>query len=222
MTPAAAERLRVYQEGQRCAREWNPPCPYKWSDWRSGTWNKGLMQAREYNKIVDELMKRTVSETEANIAELSQAIAAEQSSPPLPEPTVCATCGEGPYFSAQQMREHAAPQQAGPAAIVQHRKQHCADWYDCPADHADGGGPYEERVLYTHPPEPLPEPVEPDELAEFVERSMRLAFLLGQTYWAQADSVSVNRRRLSKETRQAFIELREETRLAVGAGRVLK
>ena len=44
-------------------------------------------------------------------------------------------------------------------AIVQHRKQHCADWYDGHADHADGGGPYEERVLYTHPPEPLPEPV---------------------------------------------------------------
>lgn len=76
-------------------------------------------------------------------------------------------------------------------------------------------------MLYTHPPEPLPEPAEQDELAEVVERSMRLAFLLGQTYRAQADSVSVNRRRLSKETRQVFIELMEETRLAVGAGRVI-
>jgi len=26
----------------------------------------------------------------------------------LPAPTACATCGEGPYFTAQQMREYAA------------------------------------------------------------------------------------------------------------------
>ena len=30
------------------------------------------------------------------------------------------------------------------------RKQTCADWYDGHADPEDGGGPYEERVLYTH------------------------------------------------------------------------
>ena len=88
MTPAAAERLRVYQEGQRCARIFNPPCPYKWSDWRSATWHKGLMEARKYNKRV--------------------AGTVEQSATPLPEPASCATCGEGPYFTAQQMREYAA------------------------------------------------------------------------------------------------------------------
>jgi hypothetical protein len=48
-------------------------------------------------------------------------------------------------------------QQAEP--VVQFRKRHCAEWYDGHADHEDGGGPYQERVLYTRPP-PQPEPVD--------------------------------------------------------------
>ena len=38
---------------------------------------------------------------------------------------------------------------AGVKAVHQFRKKHCADWYDGFADHSDGGGPYEERILYT-------------------------------------------------------------------------
>lgn len=34
-------------------------------------------------------------------------------------------------------------------AVHQFRKKHYADWYDGFADHSDGGGPYEERTLYT-------------------------------------------------------------------------
>ena len=63
---------------------------------------------------------------------------------------------------------------------------------------------------------------EQDELVDFVGRSMRLAFLLGQTYWAQADSDSTKQRQLSDETGRTFIELMEKTRLAVGAGRVIR
>jgi delta-aminolevulinic acid dehydratase/porphobilinogen synthase len=40
-----------------------------------------------------------------------------------------------------------------PVAIHQWRKRFCAEWYDGYADHEDGGGPYEERILYTHPPQ---------------------------------------------------------------------
>jgi hypothetical protein len=44
---------------------------------------------------------------------------------------------------------------AEPVAIVQHRKRLCSDWYDGHADHDDGRGPYEERTLYTTPPDHL-------------------------------------------------------------------
>lgn len=42
-------------------------------------------------------------------------------------------------------------QQAGGEPVHQYRKQRCANWYDGHPDHLDGGGPYETRVLYTHP-----------------------------------------------------------------------
>jgi hypothetical protein len=49
-----------------------------------------------------------------------------------------------------------APQAvAGGEPVHQFRKKHCADWYDGRADHRDGGGPYEERTLYTAPPTTL-------------------------------------------------------------------
>jgi hypothetical protein len=41
---------------------------------------------------------------------------------------------------------------AEPVAVHQFRKQYCANWYDGHPDHTDGGGPYEERTLYTAPP----------------------------------------------------------------------
>jgi hypothetical protein len=46
----------------------------------------------------------------------------------------------------------ALAQQGKPVAVHQFRKQYCANWYDGHPDHTDGGGPYEERTLYAHPP----------------------------------------------------------------------
>jgi len=46
----------------------------------------------------------------------------------------------------------ALAQQGKPVAVHQFRKQYCANWYDGHPDHTDGGGPYEERTLYTTPP----------------------------------------------------------------------
>lgn len=63
--------------------------------------------------------------------------------------------------------------------VQQFRRRDCTDWHDGHADHTDGGGPYEERTLYTTPqPAPAAEPVEaqqpgmapatlPDERATF-------------------------------------------------------
>ena len=46
---------------------------------------------------------------------------------------------------------------AEPVGVVrQFRKMRCADWYDGLPDHEDGGGPYETRTLYTHPPARVP------------------------------------------------------------------
>ena len=42
--------------------------------------------------------------------------------------------------------------QQEPVAVHQFREANSAVWYDGHADHDDGNGPYEERVLYTHPP----------------------------------------------------------------------
>jgi hypothetical protein len=46
----------------------------------------------------------------------------------------------------------AALEQPEQVKVPQFRKVNCADWYDGYADHDDGYGPYEQRVLYTHPP----------------------------------------------------------------------
>ena len=50
----------------------------------------------------------------------------------------------------------ALAQQDEPVAVHQFRKQCCAAWYDGHPDHTDWGGPYEERTLYTAPPQRLP------------------------------------------------------------------
>lgn len=43
----------------------------------------------------------------------------------------------------------------GGKPVHQFRREHCSDWYDGLANHGDGGGPYEERTLYTSGAEPL-------------------------------------------------------------------
>lgn len=60
MTPEAAERLRVYQEGQCSARNEDAECPYKWSDWRSKTWIKGRKAAMKYHE--ENIQARRTSE----------------------------------------------------------------------------------------------------------------------------------------------------------------
>ena len=50
MTPDAAERMHVYQQGQRAFRN-NIPCPH--TDWRAKTWQKGFDAAREYWENLD-------------------------------------------------------------------------------------------------------------------------------------------------------------------------
>jgi hypothetical protein len=62
--------------------------------------------------------------TAALMADLRRALAAhrEQQAEPvpiLPSPTACATCGEGPYFTAQQMREYAAALERAMPVVVQ-------------------------------------------------------------------------------------------------------
>lgn len=51
MSPDAAERMRVYQEGQR-AHGSGAPCPYM--DWRRGTWAKGRQAAAEHWARINE------------------------------------------------------------------------------------------------------------------------------------------------------------------------
>lgn len=81
MGPDAAERLRVYQEGQRSARSEDAECPYRHSDWRSGTWLKGRSAAMQHHialqaavgesasiKVAEERHKKPLSATDIEIA----------------------------------------------------------------------------------------------------------------------------------------------------------
>ena len=56
------------------------------------------------------------------------------------------------YASTAALRAALAQEEREPAAVHQFREANSAVWYDGHADHDDGNGPYEERVLYTHPP----------------------------------------------------------------------
>ena len=56
MKPDAEYRMRVYQEGQRSARDENAVCPYELFDWRQGTWWKGRKAAQDYNAREDALI----------------------------------------------------------------------------------------------------------------------------------------------------------------------
>ena len=53
------------------------------------------------------------------------------------------------WWSALEKQRETAQAGAVGKAVHQFCKKHCADWYDGFADHSDGGGPYEERTLYT-------------------------------------------------------------------------
>ena len=53
-------------------------------------------------------------------------------------------------FARAVLAKWGQPSGAG-EAVYQFRRAHCSDWYDGHADHGDGGGPYEERTLYTTP-----------------------------------------------------------------------
>lgn len=79
----AAERLRVYQEGQRSARSEDAECPYRYTDWRSGTWLKGRSAAMQHLKamtlqaaveesasikVAEERHKKPLSATDIEIA----------------------------------------------------------------------------------------------------------------------------------------------------------
>ena len=59
------------------------------------------------------------------------------------------------WWSALEKQRETAQAGAVGKAVHQFRKKHCADWYDGFADHSDGGGPYEERTLYTAGAVPL-------------------------------------------------------------------
>jgi hypothetical protein len=43
------------------------------------------------------------------------------------------------------------PRREQPEQVHQWREVGCVNWYDGHPDHEDGGGPYEARILYTHP-----------------------------------------------------------------------
>lgn len=70
MSPDAAERIRVYQEGQRSTNEDSAVCPYKTGDWRAGTWIKGRDAAIKYWGEVEKQEER---------------IAAQQAEPVVPK-----------------------------------------------------------------------------------------------------------------------------------------
>ena len=53
-------------------------------------------------------------------------------------------------FARAVLARRGQPSGAG-EPVYQFRRAHCSDWYDGHADHGDGGGPYEERTLYTTP-----------------------------------------------------------------------
>ena len=71
-------------------------------------------------------------------------------------------------------------QQAEPVAIHQFRELHSAVWHDGYADHSDGGGPYEERVLYTAPPRREWAPLTDEQISDAWNEEM--VFRRGYTY----------------------------------------
>ena len=74
----------------------------------------------------------------------------------------------------------ALAQQAEPVAIHQFRELHSAVWHDGYADHSDGGGPYEERVLYTAPPRREWAPLTDEQISDAWNEEM--VFRRGYTY----------------------------------------
>ena len=77
------------------------------------------------------------------------------------------------------------------------------------------GAEYPIETIKRQMGEPASEPqgaqISDDEIEETVQRGMRLAWQLGQTYWQQADSESVKQNKLARETVRKFENLLEET-----------
>jgi hypothetical protein len=68
MSPDAAERMRVYQEGQRSASDDAAVCPYKAGNWRVLTWIKGRQAAQNYWREVEEIENRIAEQQARDIA----------------------------------------------------------------------------------------------------------------------------------------------------------
>lgn len=60
-------------------------------------------------------------------------------------------------------------------------------------------------------PERVSVPVSDERIEEAVQKGMRLAWQLGQTYWQQADSESWKQNAMAKETVRKFDQLLDET-----------
>lgn len=69
----------------------------------------------------------------------------------LVQNAVYALCGSFGRTALTAPAQPVAQAGMGGKPIHQFRREHCSDWYDGLADHGDGGGPYEERTLYTTP-----------------------------------------------------------------------
>ncbi len=134
------------------------------------TLREAAQQALEALKSVQD--HRPNDETNAAVTALRAALAQQTQTPcDIAEDGVCEVidcCGKPPQRAQEEqpIRAHwmalpeapkgggnlPPPLQAEPVAVHQFRKQYCANWYDGHPDHTDGGGPYEERTLYTAPP----------------------------------------------------------------------
>ena len=79
-------------------------------------------------------------------------------------------------FARAVLAKWGQPSGAG-EAVYQFRRAHCSDWYDGLADHGDGGGPYEERTLYTAGAVPLT-----DEQIKAMDRRHPAEDLCGWSY----------------------------------------
>ena len=65
MSPDAAERMRVYQQGRRSASDDSAVCPYGDDDWRVLTWIKGRQAAQNYWREIEEIENRIAEQQQA-------------------------------------------------------------------------------------------------------------------------------------------------------------
>lgn len=94
-----------------------------------------------------------------------------------------------------------------------HNTDHCSEMFDYLYARA-----LEERILQKLSDQELEYPY----LSEILEdaqdiasNAMRVAWQLGQTYWAQADSDSPSEWKKSDQTQETFLKLIDDTRLSI-------